>query len=93
MKQAKPVRTRSVSSAHSFNNARNVNNIRNVNSGRNVSNVSNLNHVNSRNRVFTTEQRNQIALISAVLFVIAALLSLLVAWSDLRTGGTSETLI
>ncbi|GIO33872.1 MULTISPECIES: hypothetical protein [Paenibacillus] len=40
-----------------------------------------------------TRQRNEIALISAILFLIAAALSLFVAWNDLRSGGTSETLI
>ncbi|MDR9856772.1 hypothetical protein RJP21_24515 [Paenibacillus sp. VCA1] len=43
--------------------------------------------------VIPTRQRNEIALISAILFLIAAALSLFVAWSDLRSGGTSETLI
>ncbi|WP_168929057.1 hypothetical protein [Paenibacillus dokdonensis] len=38
-------------------------------------------------------QRNQIALISALLFLIAALLSLYVAWQDLRSGGNSEVFI
>ncbi|GIP29847.1 hypothetical protein J23TS9_49770 [Paenibacillus sp. J23TS9] len=38
-------------------------------------------------------QRNQVALISALLFLIAALLSLYVAWQDLRTGGNSEVFI
>ncbi|MDR0268244.1 hypothetical protein [Paenibacillus sp.] len=72
MKQAKPVRTRS------------VNNVRSVNS---------LNTGSSLGGAISTNQRNQIALIAAVLFVIAALLSLFVAWDDLKSGGTSETLI
>ncbi|WP_019637036.1 hypothetical protein [Paenibacillus fonticola] len=41
----------------------------------------------------STTRRNEIALISAILFLIAAALSLYVAWNDLKTGGTSETLI
>ncbi|GAA0133207.1 hypothetical protein YSY43_00470 [Paenibacillus sp. YSY-4.3] len=41
----------------------------------------------------STSQRNEIALLSAILFLIAAALSLYVAWNDLRSGGTSETLI
>ncbi|WHX50264.1 hypothetical protein QNH46_06255 [Paenibacillus woosongensis] len=41
----------------------------------------------------STTRRNEIALLSAILFLIAASLSLYVAWNDLQSGGTSETLI
>ncbi|MWV46937.1 hypothetical protein GRF59_25325 [Paenibacillus sp. HJL G12] len=47
----------------------------------------------SINRPDSTAQRDQVAVISAVLFLIAALLSLWVAWQDLRTGGNNEILI
>ncbi|MED5020979.1 hypothetical protein P9847_27330 [Paenibacillus chibensis] len=47
----------------------------------------------SISRTEATNQRNQVAVISALLFLIAALLSLYVAWRDLRSGGSSEVFI
>lgn len=47
----------------------------------------------SISRTEAANQRNQIAVISALLFLIAALLSLYVAWQDLRSGGSSEVFI
>ncbi|BFH60871.1 hypothetical protein PAJ34TS1_14630 [Paenibacillus azoreducens] len=63
MKQAKPVRTRSVTS-----------------------------NVSSTRGTITRQQRNLIALLSAVLYLIAVILALIVAWEDYKTGGANQAL-
>lgn len=46
-------------------------------------------------RIPSTQRQNgkQLALIAAILFLIAAFISLYLAWEDLRGGGNTEFLV